>query len=423
MGRRAVRGAARPRPGMEATNPSLKRKLAVANRRRQLISAALVAPLVLFLMVAFLVPLGSILFYSVENEDVRLYMPRASAAVAEWDGTGIPDEAVFEALHQDLIDGYAAKTIARAATSLNHQISGFRSLVMGAARKAAKIDSGPYREAIIALDARWAEPDYWVAFERASRPFTPRYLLAAVDRELAVDGSIQLVEERRRIYIDYLERTVWISLVVTVLCFAIGFPMAYLIANASSGQRRILFILVLLPFWTSLLVRTAAWVILLQTNGAVNSTLQWLGLIDEPLQLIYNRFGVYVAMVHVLLPFMILPIYSVMQSIPRDHLRASASLGATPAATFFSVYLPQTLPGVGAGCLLVWVLAIGFYITPALVGGASDQMLSFLIADFTLKTANWNMAAALALLLLAMVALIYPLMARLTGANKLDVGR
>jgi len=410
-------------PMADRADLSLKTKMARANRRRQLMAAALVAPAFLFLAVAFLLPLGSILFYAVENTDVAEYMPRTSDAIGDWDGTGIPDEPVFEALYHDLREGYEAKTIARAATSLNHQIAGFRSLVMGTARRARRIEGPPYKQAILEIRPDWGETETWVAFSRAAQPITPRYVLAAVDLERTQDGTIQWVEEDRQVYITYLERTIWISLVVTLACFLIAFPMAYLMAMAGPGLRRILFILVLLPFWTSLLVRTAAWVILLQKNGVVNDALIWTGLTEEPLQLIFNRFGVYVAMVHVLLPFMILPMYSVMRTIPRDHLRASASLGARPAATFFQVYLPQTLPGVGAGCLLVWVLAIGFYITPALVGGGGDQMLSFLIAEFTLQTANWHMAAALALLLLLMVAVIYPLMARLTGANRLDVGR
>lgn len=401
-------------------NPTLKRKLAQANRRRKIVPAALLAAPLLFLVFAFLIPLGSILFYSVENTEVSEFMPHTSQAITSWDGAGLPDEPTFKALVQDLAEGYEAKTIARAATSLNHQVSGFRSLVMRSARKAGEIDTGPYRDAVIVLDPRWGETDTWIAFQRGASPITPRYLLAAVDRQQTAEGAVELVPENRRIYITYLERTFWISFVVTLACLILGFPMAYLMSNAEPKMRRILLILVLLPFWTSLLVRTTAWVILLQKNGVVNSALIWMGMTDAPMQLIYNRFGVYVAMVHILLPFCILPMYSVMQSIPRDHLRASASLGARPATTFLSIYLPQTLPGVGAGCLLVWVLAIGFYITPALVGGAGDQMLSFLIADFTLKTANWNMAAALALLLLAMVAVIYPLMSRLTGANRLN---
>ena len=272
---------------------SLKTKLARANRRRQLAAAALVAPAFVFLAVAFLVPLGSILFYAVENTDVAEYMPRSSAAIADWDGAGTPGEPVFEALFLDLKEGYEAKTIARAATSLNHQIAGFRSLVMGTARRTSRIEGPPYRDAILEVRPRWAEVEVWIAFQRAAVPITPRYVLAAVDLERSADGAIGWVPEERQVYIDYLERTVWISLVVTVLCFLIAFPMAYLMAMGSEKLRRVLFILVLLPFWTSLLVRTAAWVILLQKNGVVNDALIWIGLTDAPLQLVFNRFGVF----------------------------------------------------------------------------------------------------------------------------------
>jgi putative spermidine/putrescine transport system permease protein len=137
---------------------------------------------------------------------------------------------------------------------------------------------------------------------------------------------------------------------------------------------------------------------LLQKKGLINDALVWLALLDKPAQLIFNRTGVYVTMTHILLPFMILPLYSVMRGIPREHLRAAASLGARPTAAYLSIYLPQTIPGIGAGALLVFVLSVGFYITPALVGGGSDQMLSYLIAQFAVQNANWGMASALALL-------------------------
>jgi ABC-type spermidine/putrescine transport system, permease component I len=297
-------------------------------------------------VVAFVAPIGSVLFQAVENTNVSRFMPRTAEAVADWDGEGLPEEPVFEALAADLAEGYEAKTIARAATSLNHRLSGMRSTVMRSARRAEDLEP-PFREALGELDEAWLSPETWTVVKRAAEPITDRYLLAAVDLERDQAGEIVAAPENRRIYIDYLLRTIWISLVVTAFCLALGFPMAQAIASAEGGRRRLLFILVLLPFWTSLLVRTAAWVILLQRNGAVNASLMQLGLIEAPMELIFNRFGVYVAMTHVLLPFMILPIYSVMQGIPRDHLRASASLGAPPAATFLSVYLPQTLPGGG----------------------------------------------------------------------------
>ena len=151
----------------------------------------------------------------------------------------------------------------------------------------------------------------------------------------------------------------------------------------------------LLPFWTSLLVRTVAWVVLLQKEGVLNSLFLSLGIVNEPLKMIFNRFAVYVAMVHVLLPFMVLPLYSVMRGIPPSYVRAASSLGAQPFTAFRRVYVPQTLPGIGAGCLMVFIQALGYYITPALVGGADDQMISYFIAFYASKTVNWGMAAAL----------------------------
>jgi putative spermidine/putrescine transport system permease protein len=214
----------------------------------------------------------------------------------------------------------------------------------------------------------------------------------------------------------------WIALVVTLVCILLGYPVAYMIATAPPRLAKYLILLVLLPFWTSLLVRTAAWVIVLQKSGVVNDTLIGLGLIEEPLALIFNRTGVYISMVHILLPFMILPLYSVMKGIPGDHVRAAASLGATPRSAFLSVYLPQTVPGLAAGCLLVFVISLGFYITPMLIGGGSDQMLAYLIAEFATNTANWGLAGALAMLLLACIAVLYPLYQRFAGAGGMKLG-
>jgi putative spermidine/putrescine transport system permease protein len=217
-------------------------------------------------------------------------------------------------------------------------------------------------------------------------------------------------------------RTFWMSFVVTVVCLALGFPIAYLLANLPVRISNLLMILVLLPFWTSLLVRTAAWVVVLQREGPVNELLQWIGLIDEPLQLVFNRTGVYIAMSHILLPFMILPLYSVMKSIPPVYVRAAASLGANPVVAFLRVYLPQTVPGIGAGCLLVFILAMGYYITPALVGGPKDQMASYFIAFFTNNTINWGMASALGAVLLTATLLLYAVYSRLLGMDKVRLG-
>ena len=236
------------------------------------------------------------------------------------------------------------------------------------------------------------------------------------------DNSITGGPAEQRVFRDVLGRTLWISAMVTLVCLALGYPVAYVIAAQPPGRAAMLLFLVLLPFWTSLLVRTAAWVVLLQREGVLNSLFLSLGLVHEPLKMIFNRFAVYVAMVHVLLPFMVLPLYSVMRGIPPSYVRAASSLGAKPFTAFRRVYLPQTLPGIGAGCLMVFIQALGYYITPALVGGADDQMISYFIAFYASRTVNWGMAAALSATLLVLVLILYGLYHRIVGIDKLRMG-
>ncbi len=396
---------------------SLEIKLRTADRRRKLNAFLLVAPLFIFILVIFVLPILSLLYFSVDDPKLPRILPRTAVAVADWDGSQLPDENAYEALVTDIRVAFKAKTAAAIAMRLNYEISGFRSMVMRTGRKVNRIEGPPFKDALIALEKRWGDVTYWRAIKAAGGPFTTRYLLAAIDLQRRWDGSVGLAPPERTIYIDYLKRTFWISFWVLFYCIAIGYPMAYLIASIGKRLSRILLILVLLPFWTSLLVRTAAWVVLLQNKGIVNDILLSLGLTSEPLTLIFNRIGVYIAMVHILLPFLILPLYAVMKNIPGSHMRAAASLGARPLAVFLSIYLPQTLPGLGAGCLLVFILSLGFYITPALIGGASDQMLSYLIAEFATRTGNWGMASAIAILLLISVAILYPVYRGLIGGN------
>ena len=214
------------------------------------------------------------------------------------------------------------------------------------------------------------------------------------------------------------------SLAITILCLILGYPIAHLIAHAPARRANLLLALVLVPFWTSLLVRTTSWIVLLQTQGVINDLLVALGLVadDGRLSMIYNMTGTLVAMTHVLLPFMVLPLYSVMRSIPRLHMSAAASMGATPAQAFRRVYWPQTLPGVGAGSLLVFILAIGYYITPALVGGSSGQLISNMVAYHMQTSLNWGLAAALGAVMLAGVLVLYLLYDRLVGVERMSLG-
>jgi putative spermidine/putrescine transport system permease protein len=396
-------------------------KLRRANRRRTLTALALLAPALLLMVVAFLWPIGALLTNSVHAPEFRNAMPKLSAWLEEWDGQTLPDETGFALAAEEFAKAFQARTLPRASTRLNYEHGGMRSLSMKTGRGAGRL-AAPYRESLMRLDPAWGELATWRAMKEASRLVTPRFVLQALDLQRTAEGAIRLADPQSRVYLDRLQVTFTISIVVTLACAVIGYPMAYAMAMAGPGWGRVMFLLVLLPFWISLLVRTAAWVVLLQKEGIINGMLLALGLVTEPQQLIFNRFGVYVAMVHILLPFLVLPLYSVMKSIPRDHVRAAASLGATPGSAFLTVYFPQTVPGLGAGCLLVFILAIGFYVTPALVGGSGDQMISSLIAEFALGTANWGLASALALVLLCCIAIVYPVFGRYAGARNLRLG-
>ena len=252
---------------------------------------------------------------------------------------------------------------------------------------------------------------------QAAGPYTSFYLLAALDRRVSAEGTIVRTPPEQAVFVDVFIRTFWISFVVTVICAALAYPVAYLLATAPARIASLLMMLVLLPFWTAVLVRTTAWMVLLQREGIVNGLLRGSGLTTEPLALIHNRVGVYIAMTYVLLPFMILPIYAVMKGVAPAAVRAALSLGAPPLVAFRRVYLPQTMPGVSAGCLLVFILALGYYVTPALVGGADDQMISYFIAFYTNQTLNWGMAAALGVLLLAATLILYAVHGRLAGVQ------
>jgi putative spermidine/putrescine transport system permease protein len=402
----------------------LKDSLRRAERRRKLKAAGLVMPLFLFLLTTFITPILLLLYRSIENPELLEVMPRTTAAIQPWDGAGIPEEAVFAALAADLSQAHKDRTVGKAGKRLNYDISGFRSLVLKTARKVARIKSEPssYREAVIAIDERWGKLRYWSAVKQAAKPYTDFYLLAAMDLGRDQSGNIARVPAERALYTKVFVRTFWMSMVVTLWCLLLGYPVAWMLAGLPARHSNLLMILVLLPFWTSLLVRTASWIIVLQKEGIINKILMWTHITSDPLQLVFNRFGVYVAMVHILLPFMILPLYSVMKNIPPSLMRAAASLGANPITAFFKVYLPQSMPGISAGCLLVFILAIGYYITPALVGGPKDQMLSYFIAFFTNNTINWGMAAGLAVLLLSATVVLYIVFNRFIGIERLRMG-
>ena len=401
---------------------NLRRALRKSRRREQWRAAALVLPLFVFLAACFVVPIGAMLSHGVIDPDIVRILPTVTDALKSWDGHELPPESAYAALITDIRAAREAGTLASAATRLNYDVPGFRTLLFGTGRQLPAELSGSSRETLIVIDPKWGDRETWAALRRAGGPLTDFYVLGALDLRRDADGSITGAPREQRVFRDVLGRTLWISAMVTVICLVLGYPVAYVIAAQPPARAGVLLFLVLLPFWTSLLVRTVAWVVLLQKEGVLNSLFLSLGIIDEPLKMIFNRFAVYVAMVHVLLPFMVLPVYSVMRSIPASYVRAASSLGARPFTAFWRVYLPQTLPGIGAGCLIVFIQALGYYITPALVGGADDQMISYFIAFYAGRTVNWGMAAALSIMLLTATLLLYAVYNCLIGVERMRLG-
>lgn len=406
----------------------LKTSLARATRRQRIQALVLVLPLLLFLMVAFVLPIGEMLFRSVYSPVGSNVLPNFSKVIQEWDGENLPPEPMIEVFVKDMRtareNNEIGKTVGNLATRINYEIPGSRGLFTKTARKLKSIEEGPYKEALIGLDKRWENQHIWRTLKRVSGDYTISFYLAALDLKYDKNDEIVRADPLYRIYVPIMFKTLWLSALITAICLLIAYPVSYLLATLPLRTSNLLMIMVLLPFWTSLLVRTTAWIAMLQTEGIVNDILVFTQIIPEGgrIQMVYNMTGTIVAMVHILLPFMILPLYSVMKTIPPYYMRAARSLGATGTYSFVKVYFPQTIPGIAAGTLLVFILAIGYYITPALVGGNDGLLISNLIADHIKKTLNWSLGAALGAILLAIVLVFYWLYNKLVGVDNLKFG-
>jgi putative spermidine/putrescine transport system permease protein len=383
--------------------------------RSRLSAMLLVAPLFAFLAIFFIWPLVTMMAVAVTDGTVRVVLPQTATAIASWDGQAVPSKAVQDALVADLRTPSEQLAFGDAVRRLNSEVSGFRTLLGRTVTAVREAPAGQQVD-LVALDPRWGENNFWLALQRSMPRYTDRNLLAAIDLKRDAAGAVVPdVSANRTIML----RTFTISLMVTLLCAAIGLPYAMIAAASTGWVRNLLLLAVLLPLWTSLLVRTAAWVILLQNEGLINGFLTTIGIVDKPIQLIFNRTGVVIAMTHVLLPFMVLPIYSVLLGVPRNLMPAASSLGATQWRAFRHVLLPLTLPGLMSGSLLVFMVALGYYITPALIGGAEDQMISSVIAFFATGTANWGMAGALGLILLTVTIALYLVYGRLSRSPQM----
>jgi putative spermidine/putrescine transport system permease protein len=380
---------------------------------QRLKSLLLLAPLLAFMLVFFVVPLVTMMTSAVSDPVATNALPRTAEALAQWDRAAIPATSRQAAFVADIRALTNDEQFGDLVRRLNSAQSGFRSL-LGKTRRAIDGTSGDVD--LAAIDARWTEISYWTTISDAvASRWTDTNLLAAVDLERNATGAVVTMPEGASANRLILIRTFVTSAIVTIACIAIGLPFAMVAASVQGWRRQLLLGAVLLPLWTSLLVRTAAWYIVLQDNGLINAALKGLGITSAPIPLMFNRLGVVIAMTHVLLPFMVLPIFSVLIAIPKNLMPAAASLGAHPLSAFFQVLLPLSMRGVVSGALLVFMAALGYYITPALIGGANDQMISSVIAYYALGAANWGMAGALGLVLLTMTILLYAVYIRLAS--------
>ncbi|NOD75621.1 MULTISPECIES: ABC transporter permease [unclassified Ruegeria] len=415
-------------PMLAADGTPLKQSLARSLRRQKLRALMLVAPLLLFVLFSFIVPIASMLFRSVENGIVQETLPLTVEALQSWDENSgeLPDEAVYDAFVQDMVVAVDNKTHTRLGSRLNYEETGMSSMFRRSGRKMGKLDpetDGPFKDQVIEIHEGWGDPQTWAVIKTHSPAVTNGYFLNAVDMRRTPEGA-QAQPEDKQILIKLFGRTLFMSLVITASCILLAYPVSYLLATLPMRVSNLLMILVLLPFWTSLLVRTSAWKVMLQQQGVINETLVWLGLVadDARLVIINNQIGTIIAMTHILLPFMILPMYSVMQTIPESYTRAAKSMGATNWTTFWRIYFPQSIPGIGAGSILVFILAIGYYITPEIVGGTKGVFISNRIAYHISSSLNWGLAAALGTILLAVVLLLYWCYDKIVGIDNVKLG-
>ena len=401
----------------------LKVSLKRAERLNKFRALGLVLPLTIFLFITFIIPILSMLARSVDDKQINTVFPKTFKVYEQWDQTELPPEEMYATIFNEIMTA-DKRQIGKASTRMNYSQSGWKSLIKKSKRKFKKIKEGPYKEKMIAIDKRWGKMEFWQAMGQMVDPYTAGYFLNAVDLKYDANREIVQQPEKRRIYNHTWIKTFKVSILVTIFCLILGYPIAHLLATLPLKYSNLLMIFVLLPFWTSLLVRTVSWIIILMKKGVFNSILVWSGIIAEEnrIQLIYNETGTLIAMTQILLPFMVLPLYSVMKTISPSYMRAALNLGAQPMHAFYRIYMPQTVPGISAGGLLVFVLAIGYFITPELVGGSDGLLIGHFIAFHLKTTLNWGLCSALGAILLAVMLVLYWVYNKVVGIENIKLG-
>jgi len=440
----------------------LKESLRKSLRRTKIRSFLLILAPLLFISILFVNPIVQLLSRSIDDTLINQVFPETFAQYEVWeDKSLLPSEEMFAAVIIDirnthkLPDGKGKQLLGKSGTRMNYEYSGWRSLLKKTVKEAIKVDKkskeevkpftweAPFKDKMVKKDKRWGKVETWQSLGAMKDPYTMGYYLNAVD--LRYDANKNIIEKKEylQIYKTIWMRTLKVSLMVTIFCLILAYPVSYLLATLPMRTSNLLMICVLMPFWTSLLVRIVAWMIMLQQHGVVNDTLLTIlpcfeGMVNLPffgetnidlcfgeedrLPMMYNFTGTIIVMTQILLPFMILPIYSVMKGIPPSYMKAAQNLGATPIMAFIRVYMPQSVPGIGAGCILVFIVAIGYYITPELVGGKDGQMIGNFVAREMQRTLNWGLGAAIGSILLVAVLILYWAYDRLIGLDNLKMG-
>ena len=400
-------------------------KLKKVERRRRTTAFLLAAPLLFFIVFAYVIPIFQMLGRSIDNVQMNEFLSDTHDVMQEWDGTEMPGEEITSTFFYELQGLVEEKNHGKIATRLNYEKGGFTSLIKKTARKLDDFDeNGNFLEQFIGTHKKWGDIEYWLALKRGTDAYHYRKYLTTFDYEEKFDGSIERIPEKKRINVTLWIRTIFVAAGVTFCCFLLAYPISHLLSVLPTRYSNLLMICVLLPFWTSLLVRTSSWMVLLQKQGVLNDIFVSLGIVADEgrLELMYNMTGTFIAMTQILLPFMVLPLYSVMKTIPPSLMRAATSMGATPFLAFRKIYFPLTYAGISAGSILVFVLSIGYYITPALVGGAKGTLISNRIAYHMQQSLDWSLATAMAAVLLVAVLIVYWLYNKIVGIDNMRLG-
>jgi putative spermidine/putrescine transport system permease protein len=393
-------------------------------KKKKIIAFLFVAPLLIYIGIFFIMPIASMLSRSAYSTTVMDLIPQTTSALKQYDGQGIPEEDIVVIFAVELADLQSNRLSGRLAGQINRTLPGASSVIQSTARQLSRQlanDVEITQNVFFEINEQWQEPEIWRAIQRAGVPLKIDNFLTALDLQRSSTGEI-VKRESAQIYAQLYKKTLMTAVMITLMTILLGYPLAYYLANISQDKASILMIFVLLPFWTSLLVRTTSWIAILQTNGVLNSVLLNIGIIKKPMEILYTQNATIIAMTHILLPFMVLPLYSVMRGIDPSYVKAAMSLGAKPFSAFTKVYLPMTMSGLGAGVLLVFIVSVGYYITPALVGGTDGQMISNIIAFHMQQSNNWELAAALGSILLIVILTLYWVYDRFVGVANIKLG-